>query len=77
MPKGIILTGGPNSVYEATSPRYDKALLELGIPVLGICYGCQLMSYLLGGEVTAAEKSEYGKTDITLDVYKRQNYRCA
>ncbi len=66
MPKGIILTGGPNSVYEATSPRYDKALLELGIPVLGICYGCQLMSYLLGGEVTAAEKSEYGKTDITL-----------
>lgn len=66
MPKGIILTGGPNSVYEATSPRYDKALLELGIPVLGICYGCQLMSYLLGGEVTAAEKSEYGKTDIIL-----------
>ena len=65
-PKGIILTGGPNSVYEENSPTYDKALLDLGIPILGICYGCQLLTYLAGGTVTKAEKGEYGKTEVTM-----------
>ena len=66
-PKGIIFTGGPNSVYDETSPRYEKAILELGIPVLGICYGSQLMAYLLGGEVATAPVSEYGKTEVMVD----------
>ena len=66
-PKGIILTGGPNSVYGKDSPRCDKALFEMGIPVLGICYGSQLMSYLLGGKVTTAPVSEYGKTEVSVD----------
>ena len=67
-PVGIIFTGGPNSVYEETSPRCGKEIFELGIPVLGICYGCQLMAHVLGGTVSnAAEKSEYGKTRVTLD----------
>jgi len=64
--KGIIFTGGPNSVYDESSPRYSRDILELGIPVLGICYGAQLMAYLLGGTVTSAPSSEYGKTDIKL-----------
>lgn len=50
-PKGIILTGGPNSCYEADSPTYSKELFELGIPVLGLCYGAQLMMHVLGGKV--------------------------
>ena len=49
-PIGIIFTGGPNSVYEETSPKCDPALFDLGIPVLGICYGCQLMAHTLGGQ---------------------------
>ena len=59
-PKGIILTGGPNSVYDAKSPTYSKELFELGIPILGICYGCQLMAHVLGGVVGEAPKREYG-----------------
>jgi GMP synthase (glutamine-hydrolysing) len=66
-PKGIILTGGPNSCYEADSPTYTKELFELGIPVLGICYGAQLMTHLLGGEVARAEVREYGKTEVLVD----------
>lgn len=66
-PKGIILTGGPNSVYAEESPRYDKALFELGIPILGICYGSQLMAYTLGGEVKTAPVSEYGRTEVDID----------
>ena len=66
-PKGIILTGGPNSVYDLESPHYDKALFEIGIPVLGICYGAQLMAYTLGGRVESAKVSEYGKTEIDID----------
>lgn len=65
-PKGIIFTGGPNSVYDESSPHYTPEIFELGIPILGICYGCQLMAYSLGGEVVSAEDnsvSEYGKTD--------------
>ena len=64
-PKGIILTGGPNSCYEADSPSYSKELFELGIPVLGLCYGAQLMMHVLGGKVITPEVGEYGKTDIT------------
>ena len=66
-PKGIILTGGPNSCYEADSPTYTKELFELGIPVLGLCYGAQLMMHILGGEVEAAPVREYGKTEVFVD----------
>ena len=66
-PKGIIFTGGPNSVYEETSPHYRKEIFELGIPILGICYGSQLMAYTLGGEVKTAPTSEYGHTDVEID----------
>lgn len=66
-PKGIILTGGPNSVYGDDSPRCTEELFELGIPVLGICYGSQLMSYVLGGKVDTAPVSEYGKTEVSVD----------
>ena len=64
-PKGIILTGGPNSCYEPDSPSYTKELFELGIPVLGLCYGAQLMMHLPGGKVITPEVGEYGKTEIT------------
>ena len=64
-PKGISLTGGPNSCYEEDSPSYQKELFELGIPVLGICYGAQLMMHKLGGKVITPEVGEYGKTEIT------------
>ena len=65
-PKGIIFTGGPNSVYDPASPHYTPEVFALGIPVLGICYGCQLMAHALGGRVISATDdsvSEYGKTD--------------
>lgn len=61
-PKGIIFTGGPNSVYKADSPVYSKEIFSLGIPILGLCYGAQLVAFLMGGEVTTADISEYGKT---------------
>ncbi|MEG0356063.1 MAG: glutamine-hydrolyzing GMP synthase, partial [Lachnospiraceae bacterium] len=67
-PKGIIFTGGPNSVYGDESPLCDKAIFELGIPVLGICYGSQLMSHMLGGKVATAPVSEYGKTEVNVEV---------
>ncbi len=66
-PKGIILTGGPNSCYEPDSPTYTKELFELGIPVLGLCYGAQLMQHILGGKVERAEVREYGKTEVLVD----------
>lgn len=66
-PKGIILTGGPNSCYEEDSPTYTKELFELGIPVLGLCYGAQLMSHVLGGKVERASVREYGKTEVLID----------
>lgn len=63
--KGIIFTGGPNSVYDEKSPHYDPKLLDAGIPILGICYGDQLMAYMAGGEICNAENSsEYGKTTV-------------
>ena len=66
-PKGIILTGGPNSCYEADSPSCSKELFELGIPVLGLCYGAQLMMHVLGGKVARANVREYGKTEVFID----------
>lgn len=63
-PIGIILTGGPHSVYEKDAPRADKELFGLGIPVLGICYGMQMMSYVSGGEVSPCKVSEYGTTTV-------------
>ncbi|MCI5595739.1 MAG: glutamine-hydrolyzing GMP synthase, partial [Lachnospiraceae bacterium] len=66
-PKGIIFTGGPNSVYGEDSPRCGKEIFDLGIPILGICYGSQLMSYLLGGTVETAPVSEYGRTEVDVD----------
>lgn len=66
-PIGIILTGGPHSVYEESSPHTTKALFELGIPILGICYGMQLMAYTLGGEVKSCTVSEYGTVNVDVD----------
>lgn len=66
-PKGIILTGGPNSCYEEGAPTYTKELFELGIPVLGLCYGAQLMMHVLGGKVEKAPVREYGKTEVMVD----------
>ncbi|WP_313131288.1 glutamine-hydrolyzing GMP synthase [Anaerocolumna sp.] len=66
-PKGIIFTGGPASVYAENSPTIDEGIFELGIPVLGICYGAQLMNYLLGGKVSKAPVREYGKTEVTVN----------
>lgn len=64
-PKGIVFTGGPSSVYEEGAPAVDARIFELGVPVLGICYGGQLIARMFGGEVTRAETREYGKSDIT------------
>ncbi len=66
-PKGIILTGGPNSCYGDDAPTYPKDLFYLGIPILGLCYGAQLMQHILGGEVTRAKVREYGKTEVMMD----------
>ncbi len=66
-PKGIIFTGGPNSVYDPASPHIGKEIFEFGIPILGICYGAQLMAYALGGTVETCKVSEYGKTETFYD----------
>ena len=66
-PKGIIFTGGPNSVYGEGSPLCDPAVFELGVPILGICYGSQLIAHMLGGKVATAPVSEYGKTEVDVD----------
>ena len=66
-PKGIIFTGGPASVYAENAPMCDKEIFELGIPVLGICYGMQLMTHMLGGKVQRAEKREYGVTNVKIN----------
>ena len=66
-PKGIIFTGGPNSVYGEDSPTCSSEIYERGIPILGICYGSQLMAHMNGGKVTTAPVSEYGKTEVEVD----------
>jgi len=68
-PKGIILSGGPNSVYDPNSPKCDEKIFDLGIPILGICYGMQLMVKELGGSVSSAtKKAEYGRAPISIDL---------
>ena len=66
-PKGLILSGGPSSVYDSGAPLIDQAHLELGIPVLGICYGMQLLTHMLGGAVAKSQKREYGRADLRID----------
>ena len=66
-PKGVILSGGPASVYEETSPKVDPAVFDLGVPVLGICYGLQLMVESSGGKVEPAPSREYGRAELTID----------
>ncbi|MGK7904887.1 MAG: glutamine-hydrolyzing GMP synthase [Hormoscilla sp.] len=66
-PQGIILSGGPNSVYDANAPLCDPEIWQLGIPILGVCYGMQLMVQQLGGEVVRAQRGEYGKASLCID----------
>jgi GMP synthase (glutamine-hydrolysing) len=66
-PKGIVFSGGPSSVYEDKAPQVDPAIYDLGIPILGICYGMQLMAHQLNGKVQRANKREYGKADVDFD----------
>ena len=66
-PKGIILSGSPSSVYDEKSPRVEKDLYQLGIPILGICYGMQITTFLLSGEVAPSQKREYGKAELIID----------
>jgi len=66
-PKGIVLSGGPRSVYEEGAPLPDKEIFELGIPVLGICYGMQAMAHMLGGRVAKSQKREYGRAELIVD----------
>ena len=65
--EGIVFSGGPSSVYSADAPILDKEILSLGIPVLGICYGMQLIAHLLEGEVARAERREFGKAELVID----------
>jgi GMP synthase (glutamine-hydrolysing) len=66
-PKGIVLSGGPSSVYDEGAPMPDKGVLELGVPVLGICYGMQVMAHMLGGRVAGAREREYGRAELRLN----------
>jgi len=67
-PRAVILSGGPASVYEEGAPSVDRRVFELGVPVLGICYGMQLIAHLLGGKVERSPKREYGLAQVTVDV---------
>jgi GMP synthase (glutamine-hydrolysing) len=66
-PKGIILSGGPSSIYDKQSPKPDKRILSMGIPILGICYGMQFLAHALGGRVAKAREREYGKAELFID----------
>ena len=66
-PQGIVLSGGPSSVYEKKAPSVPKELFDLGIPILGICYGMQLVTHLSGGAVAKSKHREYGRADLTID----------
>lgn len=70
-PSGIIFTGGPSSVFDEDAPTVDPRIFEMGVPILGICYGCQLIGYLLGGRVEKGEAREYGRTRIAYDTESR------
>src|SRR6516162_7094454 len=65
-PRGLILSGGPSSVYEAGAPKCDPRIFDLGVPILGICYGMQLGAELLGGRVKPAKSREFGRTRLTV-----------
>ena len=65
-PKGIIFTGGPNSVYDPTSPRCDEGVFKLGVPILGICYGMQYIANYFGGKIEKAPVPEYGETNVSV-----------
>src|SRR6266480_4700182 len=71
-PAGIILSGGPSSVYDAEAPKCDPKVLALGIPVLGICYGMQWITHTLGGTVEKADRREYGRAQLSVDDSKEQ-----
>ncbi|MFN3682222.1 MAG: glutamine-hydrolyzing GMP synthase, partial [Nitrospira sp.] len=66
-PKGLVLSGGPASVYEPNAPLLDQALLDQGIPILGICYGMQVIAHLLGGEVAKSDRREYGRAELVIE----------
>src|SRR4051794_14152995 len=66
-PKAIVLSGGPSSVYDEGAPSVDKRIFELGVPILGICYGMQLMAHLLGGKVERASKREFGLASVVIE----------
>src|SRR6476620_10842211 len=70
-PVGIILSGGPSSVYDADAPPADPRVLQLGLPILGICYGLQFMVHALGGKVRAADKREYGHANVEVQDHSR------
>ena len=70
-PQGIVLSGGPSSVYEKKAPSVPKELFDQGIPILGICYGMQLVTHLSGGEVAKSKHREYGRADLTIDDKQR------
>src|SRR6202165_1085475 len=66
-PVGVVLSGGPSSVYDAEAPKCDPKLLTLGVPVLGICYGMQWITHTLGGKVERAERREYGRAQLNIE----------
>src|SRR4051812_5169355 len=65
-PAGLILSGGPSSVYDAGAPRCDEKIFDLGVPILGICYGMQIGAQILGGQVKPAKAREYGRAKLTV-----------
>ena len=65
--KGIIFTGGPNSIYEESSPHYSPDILKLGVPILGICYGAQLVAWMKDGKIEHADTPEFGQTEVTVN----------
>ena len=74
-PKGIIFTGGPSIAYDDDAPSVDPQIFELGIPVLGICYGAQLTAHLLGGKLEAASNREYGKKTLNITASDHPIYK--
>ena len=80
-PVGVVLSGGPSSVYDPEAPKCDPKLLALGVPVLGICYGMQWITHTLGGKVERAERREYGRAQLNIENAQRRQrvgfvYRC-